>query len=191
MSILHIETVLVQCTYRINKCFMKRKLFKLLLVGLLRNRYCQRHPYFQLQFSGAYLRLRSFLRLFEVLINCYHITSNLPNRLFLRTIGVTVILCFCWLIYVYMYLIVIRIICIVCTPVCLFQSCRRPPRHPPPPPSPPRHRWPRPGTTRYTLVSYIHLRFRRKLSKLGFDLHFCIMTSVWDFSNPPFYWMIS
>ena len=33
--------------------------------------------------------------------------------------------------------------------------------------------------------------FRRKLSKLGFDLHFCIMTSVWDFSNPPFYWMIT
>ena len=33
--------------------------------------------------------------------------------------------------------------------------------------------------------------FRRKLSKLDFDLHFCIMTSVWDFSNPPFYWMIS
>jgi len=33
--------------------------------------------------------------------------------------------------------------------------------------------------------------FRRKLSKLGFDPHFCIMTSVWDFSNPPFYWMIS
>jgi len=35
------------------------------------------------------------------------------------------------------------------------------------------------------------LFFRRKLSKLDFDLHFCIMTSVWDFSNPPFYWMIS
>jgi len=35
------------------------------------------------------------------------------------------------------------------------------------------------------------LIFRRKLSKLDFDLHFCIMTSVWDFSNPPFYWMIS
>ena len=33
--------------------------------------------------------------------------------------------------------------------------------------------------------------FRRKLSKRDFDLHFCIMTSVWDFSNPPFYWMIS
>ena len=33
--------------------------------------------------------------------------------------------------------------------------------------------------------------FRRKLSKLDFDLHFCIMTSVWDFSNPPFYWIIS
>ena len=33
--------------------------------------------------------------------------------------------------------------------------------------------------------------FRRKLSKLDFDLHFCIMTSVWDFSNPPLYWMIS
>ena len=29
--------------------------------------------------------------------------------------------------------------------------------------------------------------FRRKLSKLDFDLHFCIMTSVLDFSNPPFY----
>jgi len=39
------------------------------------------------------------------------------------------------------------------------------------------------------LISLIF--FRRKLSKLDIDLHFCIMTSVWDFSNPPFYWMIS
>ena len=32
--------------------------------------------------------------------------------------------------------------------------------------------------------------FSAQLSKLTFDLHFCIMTSVWDFRNPPFYWMI-
>ena len=40
-------------------------------------------------------------------------------------------------------------------------------------------------------VPYAKHFFRRKLSKLDFDLHFCIMTSVWDFSNPPIYWMIS
>jgi len=45
-----------------------------------------------------------------------------------------------------------------------------------------------PTTVRLKVKQYI---FRRKLSKLDFNLHFCIMTSVWDLGNPPFYWMIS
>jgi len=45
--------------------------------------------------------------------------------------------------------------------------------------------------TLHVLCNRLFDVFRRKLSQLGFDLHFCIMTSVWDFSNPPFYWMIS
>ena len=40
---------------------------------------------------------------------------------------------------------------------------------------------------RFTMFTF----FSAYPSKLTFDLHFCIMTSLSDIRNPPFYWIIS